>query len=148
MELDQLTTVLADLEVPEGASGLIDGIKERVDNLIEIGLGYMALTRETSTLSGGESQRVKMIKNLSSSLTDMIYVFDEPSTGLHPKDVHRMNDLLAEVRDIGNTVLVVEHDPDVIKIADYIVDVGLMLGLTVVKLCTLVVMRVSYNPIR
>lgn len=124
MELDQLTTVLADLEVPEGASGLIDGIKERVDNLIEIGLGYMALTRETSTLSGGESQRVKMIKNLSSSLTDMIYVFDEPSTGLHPKDVHRMNDLLAEIRDIGNTVLVVEHDPDVIKIADYIVDVG------------------------
>jgi len=124
MELDELSTVLPTLSMPEAAQGLVDGILSRVNNLIDIGLGYMSLTRETSTLSGGESQRVKMIKNLSSSLTDMVYVFDEPSTGLHPKDVHRMNDLLQEIRDIGNTVLVVEHDPDVIKIADYIVDVG------------------------
>lgn len=124
LELDELAQTLPKLIVPASAKGLIDGILTRVNSLISIGLGYMNLTRETSTLSGGESQRVKMIKNLSSSLTDMIYVFDEPSTGLHPKDVHRMNELLEQIRDIGNTVLVVEHDPDVIKIADYIVDVG------------------------
>lgn len=124
LELDDLAQTLPKLTVAASAQGLIDGILNRVNSLISIDLGYMNLTRETSTLSGGESQRVKMIKNLSSSLTDMIYVFDEPSTGLHPKDVHRMNELLEQIRDIGNTVLVVEHDPDVIKIADYIVDVG------------------------
>lgn len=124
MELDDLVEVLSKLSVPETAKGLIDGILGRANNLINIGLGYMNLTRETSSLSGGESQRVKMMKNLSSSLTDMVYIFDEPSTGLHPKDVHRLNELLRQIRDNGNTVLVVEHDPDVIKIADYIVDVG------------------------
>src|SRR5690606_13002309 len=79
---------------------------------------------ETDTLSGGESQRVKMVKHLSGSFVDTIYIFDEPSVGLHPRDVHRLNDLLKKLRDKGNTVIVVEHDPDVIQIADHIVDVG------------------------
>src|SRR5690606_28242349 len=85
---------------------------------------YLSLNRETDTLSGGESQRVKMVKHLGSSLVDVMYVFDEPSVGLHPRDVHRLNELFQKLRDKGNTVLVVEHDPDVIKVADYIVDVG------------------------
>lgn len=84
----------------------------------------MTLDRETDTLSGGESQRVKMVKHLSGSLVDVTYIFDEPSVGLHPRDVHRLNELLQKLRDKGNTVIVVEHDPDVIKIADHIVDVG------------------------
>ena len=84
----------------------------------------MTLDRETDTLSGGESQRVKMVKHLSGSLMDVMYVFDEPSVGLHPRDVHRFNGLLQKLRDKGNTVIVVEHDPDVIKVADHIVDVG------------------------
>lgn len=88
----------------------------------------MTLDRETPTLSGGESQRVKMVKYLSSNLTGLLYIFDEPSTGLHPHDVYRLNDLLKKIRDKGNTVLVVEHDPDVIPIADYIVDVGPLAG--------------------
>lgn len=82
------------------------------------------LDRETDTLSGGESQRVKMVKHLSGSLADVTYIFDEPSVGLHPRDVHRLNELLQKLRDKGNTVIVVEHDPDVIKVADHIVDVG------------------------
>ncbi len=85
---------------------------------------YLTLSRETDTLSGGESQRVKIVKHLSSSLVDVMYVFDEPSVGLHPRDVHRLNELLQQLRDRGNTVLVVEHDPDVIKVADHVVDVG------------------------
>ncbi|MBO9599759.1 MAG: ATP-binding cassette domain-containing protein, partial [Cohnella sp.] len=89
-----------------------------------IGLDYLSLDRQTSTLSGGESQRIKMVRHLSSSLTDMIYIFDEPSVGLHPRDVHRLNDMLRQLRDKGNTVLVVEHDREVMEIADYIVDVG------------------------
>jgi excinuclease UvrABC ATPase subunit len=95
-----------------------------LQHLIDIGLEYLSLNRETDTLSGGESQRVKIVKHLSSSLTDVMYIFDEPSVGLHPRDVHRMNELLQKLRDKGNTVIVVEHDPDVIKVADYIVDVG------------------------
>src|SRR4051794_4897868 len=92
--------------------------------MAEIGLDYLSLDRETDTLSGGESQRVKMVKHLGSSLVDVMYIFDEPSVGLHPRDVHRLNDMLQKLRDKGNTVLVVEHDPDVIKVADHIVDVG------------------------
>jgi excinuclease UvrABC ATPase subunit len=92
--------------------------------LVDIGLEYLTLNRETDTLSGGESQRVKIVKHLSSSLTDVMYIFDEPSIGLHPRDVHRLDELLQKLRDKGNTVLVVEHDPDVIKVADHIVDVG------------------------
>lgn len=103
---------------------IIDNLSERLNDLIHIGLDYVSLDRETSTLSGGESQRVKMVKHLTSSLTDVMYIFDEPSIGLHPRDVHRLNELLVKLRDKGNTVIVVEHDPDVIKVADHIVDVG------------------------
>jgi len=103
---------------------IIKNLTERLQDLIQIGLDYVSLDRETSTLSGGESQRVKMVKHLTSSLTDVIYIFDEPSIGLHPRDVHRLNDMLVKLRDKGNTVIVVEHDPDVIKVADHIVDVG------------------------
>ena len=95
---------------------------------MDIGLEYLSLSRETDTLSGGESQRVKVVKHLGSSLSDVIYIFDEPSVGLHPRDVHRMNELLQKLRDKGNTVIVVEHDPDVIKVADHIVDVGPQAG--------------------
>ncbi|GHE52450.1 thiamine ABC transporter permease [Streptomyces longispororuber] len=94
---------------------------ERVE---AIGLGYLSLDRETSTLSGGEGQRLKMVRHLGSSLTGMTYIFDEPSVGLHPRDVGRLNDLLLRLRDKGNTVLVVEHDPDVIAVADHVVDMG------------------------
>jgi len=97
---------------------------ERLQSLADIGLGYLSLDRQTGTLSGGESQRIKMVKHLGSSLSDLVYIFDEPSTGLHPSNVHKLNTLLKQLRDKGNTVLVVEHDPDVIRIADYIVDMG------------------------
>ncbi|MBX2998104.1 MAG: excinuclease ABC subunit UvrA [Caldilineaceae bacterium] len=99
-------------------------LAERVQHLVDIGLGYLSLSRETATLSGGESQRVKMIRHLGNSLTDMLYILDEPTVGLHARDVARMNSLLKKLRDKGNTVLVVEHDPDVIAIADHIVDMG------------------------
>lgn len=125
MQLDQLLEVLPQLQIDEpNVEPIIKGITERVQNLCEIGLSYLTLTRETPTLSGGESQRVKMVKYLSSNLTGLMYIFDEPSTGLHPRDVYRLNDLLLKLRDKGNTVLVVEHDPDVIHIADHIIDVG------------------------
>jgi excinuclease UvrABC ATPase subunit len=91
---------------------------------VEIGLGYLSLDRPSGTLSGGEAQRVKMIRHLGSSLTDVSYVFDEPTTGLHPHDIQRMNDLLLRLRDKGNTVLVVEHEPEAIAIADHVVDLG------------------------
>jgi excinuclease UvrABC ATPase subunit len=99
-------------------------LAERLQAVVDIGLGYLSLERPTDTLSGGESQRVKMVKHLGSSLVDVLYIFDEPSVGLHPRDVHRLGELLRALRDKGNTILVVEHDPDVIKIADHIVDVG------------------------
>jgi len=89
-----------------------------------IGLGYLSLDRATSTLSGGEGQRLKLVRHLGSSLTGLTYIFDEPSIGLHPHDVGRLNDLLRALRDKGNTVLVVDHDPDVIAIADHVVDLG------------------------
>ena len=91
---------------------------------MEIGLGYLSLERPAGTLSGGEAQRTKMIRHLGSSLTDVTYVFDEPTIGLHPHDIQRMNDLLLQLRDKGNTVLVVEHKPEVIAIADHVVDLG------------------------
>lgn len=99
-------------------------LSERLQHLVDIGLGYLSLSRETSTLSGGESQRVKMIRHLGNSLTEMLYILDEPSVGLHARDVARMNSLLKKLRDKGNTVLVVEHDRDVIAIADHVVDIG------------------------
>ncbi|WP_243177602.1 hypothetical protein [Clostridium hominis] len=103
---------------------LIKGIVEKLNNIIDIGLGYLTLDRETSSLSGGESQRIKMVKHLNSNLVDLMYIFDEPSIGLHPRDVHKLNNLLKKLRDKGNTVIVVEHDPDVIKVADWIIDLG------------------------
>ena len=123
MEVDQLIGVIKAIKEPKAAP-ILKTLIQRLQYLIDIGLEYLTLNRETDTLSGGESQRVKIVKHLSSSLVDAMYVFDEPSVGLHPRDVHRLNELLQQLRDRGNTVLVVEHDPDVIKVADHIVDLG------------------------
>ncbi len=123
LQVDELLALIQQIK-EESVRPIIVNLSERLKDLIEIGLDYVSLDRETSTLSGGESQRVKMVKHLTSSLTDAMYIFDEPSIGLHPRDVHRLNELLVKLRDKGNTVIVVEHDPDVIKAADYIVDVG------------------------
>ncbi|MFF3375554.1 ATP-binding cassette domain-containing protein [Streptomyces sp. NPDC002680] len=103
---------------------LLTALQHTLDSFVEIGLGYLSLDRASGTLSGGEAQRVKMIRHLGSSLTDITYVFDEPTIGLHPHDIQRMNDLLLRLRDKGNTVLVVEHKPEVIAIADHVVDLG------------------------
>ena len=103
---------------------LLAALQHTLDSFVEIGLGYLSLDRPSGTLSGGESQRVKMIRHLGSSLTDVTYVFDEPTIGLHPHDIQRMNDLLLQLRDKGNTVLVVEHKPETIAIADHVVDLG------------------------
>lgn len=127
MQVDKLIEVVKKLDQAENHS-LTRTLHERLSNLIEIGLGYLSLDRMTDTLSGGESQRVKMVKHLNGSLVDVMYIFDEPSVGLHPRDVHRLNDLLRKLRDQGNTVIVVEHDPDVIEAADHIVDVGPLAG--------------------
>ena len=97
---------------------------QTLDSFVEIGLGYLSLDRPSGTLSGGEAQRTKMIRHLGSSLTDVTYVFDEPTIGLHPHDIQRMNELLLRLRDKGNTVLVVEHKPETIAIADHVVDLG------------------------
>ena len=123
MEVDELIEVIRAITDPVAAP-IVATLTERLQHMIDIGLEYLSLNRETDTLSGGESQRIKMVKHLGSSLVDVMYVFDEPSIGLHPRDVHRLNELLQKLRDKGNTVLVVEHDPNVIKMADHIVDVG------------------------
>lgn len=123
MEVGQLIRVIREINDPVAAP-IVKSLAERLQHLVDIGLDYLTLDRETDTLSGGESQRVKMVKHLSGSLVDVTYIFDEPSVGLHPRDVHRLNELLQKLRDKGNTVIVVEHDPDVIKVADHIVDVG------------------------
>ena len=123
MEITELIEFVKTIKDPI-AKPIVNTLVERLQHLVDIGLEYLSLNRETDTLSGGESQRVKIVKHLSSSLTDVMYVFDEPSVGMHPRDVHRMNELLQKLRDKGNTVLVVEHDPDVIKVADHVVDLG------------------------
>ncbi|UUZ95207.1 excinuclease ABC subunit UvrA [Paenibacillus sp. P25] len=123
MEVGHLIRVIREMD-DEIAAPVVRALTERLQHLVDIGLDYLTLDRETDTLSGGESQRVKMVKHLSGSLVDVTYIFDEPSVGLHPRDVHRLNGLLQKLRDKGNTVIVVEHDPDVIKVADHIVDVG------------------------
>jgi len=123
MEVDELLEVVKGITEP-AAAPIARTLTERLQHLVEIGLEYLSLDRTTDTLSGGESQRVKMVKHLNGSLVDVMYIFDEPSIGLHPRDVHRLNELLEKLRDKGNTVIVVEHDPDVIKRADYIVDMG------------------------
>lgn len=123
MEVGELIGVIRGIEDP-AAEQLIDNLVRRLQHLVDIGLDYLTLNRETDTLSGGEAQRVKLVKHLGSSLIDVMYVFDEPSVGLHPQDIHRLNEMLQKLRDRGNTVLVVEHDPDVIKVADHVVDLG------------------------
>lgn len=127
MQVDSLYEWLKQIDEPS-VKPILANLMSRLNDLIQIGLDYVSLDRETSTLSGGESQRVKMVKHLTSSLTDAMYIFDEPSIGLHTRDVHRLNELLVKLRDKGNTVIVVEHDPEVIKIADHIVDVGPLAG--------------------
>ncbi|MDX2938332.1 ATP-binding cassette domain-containing protein [Streptomyces ipomoeae] len=123
MEIRDLAEWVRGLKEPSVAP-LLTSLQQTLDSFVEIGLGYLALDRPAGTLSGGEAQRVKMIRHLGSSLTDVTYVFDEPTSGLHPHDIQRMNDLLLRLRDKGNTVLVVEHKPEVIAIADHIVDLG------------------------
>jgi excinuclease ABC A subunit len=123
MEIGELVPVVKAIGGPVAAP-LVRTLVERLQHVVDIGLDYLTLDRPTDTLSGGESQRVKMVKHLGSSLIDVMYVFDEPSVGLHPRDVHRLGELLCQLRDKGNTILVVEHDPQVIAIADHVVDVG------------------------
>jgi len=123
MQISDLAEWVKGLEEPSVAP-LLAALQHSLDSFVEIGLGYLSLDRPSGTLSGGEAQRVKMIRHLGSSLTDVTYVFDEPTIGLHPHDVQRMNDLLLQLRDKGNTVLVVEHEPETIAIADHVVDLG------------------------
>ena len=123
MQISDLAEWVRGLDEPSVAP-LLTALGETLDSFVEIGLGYLSLDRTSGTLSGGEAQRVKMIRHLGSSLTDVTYVFDEPTTGLHPHDIQRMNDLLLRLRDKGNTVLVVEHKPETIAIADHVVDLG------------------------
>ena len=123
MQITDLAEWVRGLDEPSVAP-LLTALQQSLDSFAEIGLGYLALYRPSGTLSGGEAQRVKMIRHLGSSLTDITYVFDEPTTGLHPHDIQRMNELLLRLRDKGNTVLVVEHKPQTIAIADHVVDLG------------------------
>ncbi len=123
MQISDLAEWVRGLDEPSVAP-LLAKLQHTLDSFVEIGLGYLSLDRPSGTLSGGEAQRTKMIRHLGSSLTDVTYVFDEPTIGLHPHDIQRMNDLLLQLRDKGNTVLVVEHKPETIAIADHVVDLG------------------------
>jgi excinuclease UvrABC ATPase subunit len=123
MQITDLAEWVRGLDEPSVAP-LLEALGETLDSFVEIGLGYLSLERASGTLSGGEAQRTKMIRQLGSSLTDVTYVFDEPTIGLHPHDIQRMNDLLLRLRDKGNTVLVVEHKPEAIAIADHVIDLG------------------------
>ncbi|CAM3863727.1 excinuclease ABC subunit UvrA [Nocardiopsis rhodophaea] len=123
MQISDLAEFVRGIDDPS-VRPLVTALTGTLDSLVEIGLGYLSLDRESSTLSGGEAQRVKMVRHLGSSLTDVTYVFDEPTIGLHPHDIQRMNNLLLRLRDKGNTVLVVEHKPETIAIADHVVDLG------------------------
>ena len=123
MQISDLADWVRELKEPSVAPLLV-ALRETLDSFVEIGLGYLSLDRQSGTLSGGEAQRTKMVRHLGSSLTDVTYVFDEPTIGLHPHDIERMNDLLLRLRDKGNTVLVVEHKPETIAIADHAVDLG------------------------
>ncbi|MCX4637185.1 excinuclease ABC subunit UvrA [Streptomyces platensis] len=134
LQISDLVTFVRGIDDPAVAP-LVATLCHTLDSLVEIGLGYLSLDRESATLSGGEAQRVKMVRHLGSSLTDVTYVFDEPTVGLHPHDVQRMNDLLLRLRDKGNTVLVVEHKPETIAIADHVVDLGPGAGSAGGELC-------------
>ena len=127
MEFQKLRDILQEIGDERGQT-IVQSLTASLDRMIEIGLPYLSMNRESASLSGGEAQRLKLVRYMGSSLTDMIYIFDEPSTGMHPRDVHRMTNLLKDLRDKGNTVLVVEHDKDVIKIADEVIDVGPLAG--------------------
>ncbi|MFT3993573.1 MAG: excinuclease ABC subunit UvrA [Dysgonomonas sp.] len=127
MQIDDLLAFIKTIK-DNSIAPILEAIVENLENLLSIGLGYLTLGRETSSLSGGESQRIKLVRHLGSILTDLTYIFDEPSVGLHANDVQRLNKLLIELRDKGNTVLIIEHDPDVIAIADHIVDMGIGAG--------------------
>lgn len=127
MEFTQLVRVLETIRDPRTKT-IVDTLTASLNRMIEIGLPYLSMDRESATLSGGEAQRLKLVRYMGSSLTDMTYIFDEPSTGMHPRDVYRMTRLLQNLRDKGNTVLVVEHDKDVISIADEVIDVGPLAG--------------------
>lgn len=127
MEFTELQKVLKTITDPQ-AQSIVESLILTLTRMIDIGLPYLSLNREASTLSGGEAQRLKLVRYMGSALTGMLYIFDEPSTGMHPRDVHRMTKLLCSLRDKGNTVLVVEHDKDVIFIADEVIDVGPLAG--------------------
>jgi excinuclease UvrABC ATPase subunit len=127
MQVSDLAGLVREIDARE-VRPMLAALAARLDNLVTIGLGYLSLDRESATLSGGESQRVKMVRHLGSSLTDITYVFDEPSVGLHPHDVGRLAGLMVQLRDKGNTVLIVEHKPDMIAIADHVVDMGPLAG--------------------
>ena len=123
MQISDLAVFLRGVDDPSTAP-IVGALRETLESMVHIGLGYLSLDRESSTLSGGEAQRTKMVRHLGSALTDVTYVFDEPTIGLHAHDVQQMNSLLQRLRDKGNTVLVVEHEADVIRIADHVVDMG------------------------
>src|SRR5690606_9344170 len=127
MQVSDLAQFVRTIDAPQ-VGPMLAALAARLDNLVTIGLGYLSLDRESSTLSGGESQRVKMVRHLGSSLTDITYVFDEPSVGLHPHDVGRLAGLMTQLRDKGNTVLIVEHKPGTIAIADHVVDMEPLAG--------------------
>ena len=127
LEFIKLREVLLRIEEKKAAT-IVEALVSSLTRMIDIGLPYLSMNRESSTLSGGEAQRLKLVRYMGSSLTGMTYIFDEPSTGMHPRDVHRMSKLLKSLRDKGNTVLVVEHDKDIISIADEVIDVGPLAG--------------------
>ena len=134
MQISDLAQFVAGVK-HSGVGPMLDGLRQMLESFVTIGLGYLSLDRESSTLSGGEAQRVKLVRHLGSSLSDVTYVFDEPTVGLHPHDIQQMNDLLLQLRDKGNTVLVVEHKPETIRIADHVVDLGPGAGLSGGRLC-------------
>ena len=127
MEFLKLREVLSQIHDPR-AQTIVETLTATLTRMIDIGLPYLSMNRESSSLSGGEAQRLKLVRYMGSALTGMMYIFDEPSTGMHPRDVHRMTRLLQNLRDKGNSVLVVEHDKDVISLADEVIDVGPLAG--------------------
>ncbi|MEV6413811.1 excinuclease ABC subunit UvrA [Kribbella sp. NPDC051718] len=134
MQISELSQFIGGIKDPS-VGPMLEGLHATLESMVDIGLGYLSLDRESSTLSGGEAQRVKLVRHLGSSLTDVTYVFDEPTVGLHPHDIQRMNELLLQLRGKGNTVLVVEHKPETIQIADYVVDLGPGAGQAGGRLC-------------